>query len=118
VYVYRAQRQRVEELASTGPSTGCFAEAAFDTVELGLEPGDVLLLYTDGLIEATAAGNGEMFGAERVRNLLEAHGKASPQRILGALREALERFTGRHAQEDDVSISVIKAAAVTAASTG
>jgi sigma-B regulation protein RsbU (phosphoserine phosphatase) len=72
-----------------------------------LEPGDVLLLYTDGVTEATD-GELEMFGEERLQTLLREHATAPASRIVDEIRIALARFTGRERYDDDVSLLVIK----------
>ena len=59
-------RGRIEELENCGPALGAFEHEQFVDRRVSLEPGDCLLLFTDGLTEALNPG-GEPFGSERVR---------------------------------------------------
>ena len=109
VFLYRARTNAVETLRSTGPSIGFFGGSDYEVHDIDLEPGDVLLLYTDGLVEATRAGSEfEMYGDERVVELLLRHSDESPAAILDALLGDLVQFTGKHTQEDDVSVLVVR----------
>lgn len=70
--------------------------------ELAARPGDVLLLYTDGLEEGKDAA-GHEFGAGRIQKVLQAeHGRPGGY-LLGALFYEFERFTGRTSHEDDLT---------------
>ena len=64
-YIYRCGNKIVEELPSNNTIVGAFDFSSFQCSPLGLEPGDVLLSYSDGLTDADN-GRGEMFGEERV----------------------------------------------------
>jgi serine phosphatase RsbU (regulator of sigma subunit)/pSer/pThr/pTyr-binding forkhead associated (FHA) protein len=74
-----------ERLGTGGPPLGILPAAVFRQSELKLEPGDLLVIYTDGLSEAVNPGD-EEFGIER----LEAVTRDCRERPLGALREAIE----------------------------
>jgi GAF domain-containing protein len=63
--VYRADAQEVEVLEAEGAIVGAFRNERFEQLEFDLAPGDVLLAYTDGLIEARTA-EGDMYGREGV----------------------------------------------------
>lgn len=86
------------ELAQTAPLVG----------EEALEPGDMVLLYTDGLTEARRPG-GELFSVERLAEFIEreaANGQAAPE-TLRRLREAIiER--GEGALQDDASAVLVE----------
>ena len=94
-----------------GPECRCFEKgglmlgmapsSVFDA-QLAARPGDVLLLYTDGLEEGKDAA-GHEFGAGRIRKVLQAeHGRPGAY-LLGALFYEFERFTGRTSHEDDLT---------------
>jgi serine phosphatase RsbU (regulator of sigma subunit) len=75
-------------------------------VELDLEVGDALVLYTDGISEAP--GPDDRFGTERMAEALIAAGPgASAQELVDALREAVDAFAGRGAR-DDVVVLVVR----------
>lgn len=73
----------------------------YNQIQFDFHPGDVLLLYTDGL---SSARNGEKdeFGTDRIRNLLMrwAHDPAS---VISRLYESLEAFTGTSTNTDDLT---------------
>lgn len=107
--VYRAASESVEQIESHGPPMGFMANAEFEGYEGSLAAGDVLLLYTDGITEATDADL-EMFGEERLeRVLIETAASGSAQDVLDAVLAELATFTGQDRHEDDVSLMVVKA---------
>ncbi|MEM7200328.1 MAG: PP2C family protein-serine/threonine phosphatase [Planctomycetota bacterium] len=109
VYLWRDATGEVELLESTGPSTGFFAGMDYDEHEIELHPGDVLCMYTDGVVEATAAGaSEEMFGDDRLIECLRASHAGTADDVLQTVLRELNGFTGDGEREDDVSVSVIK----------
>ena len=73
-----------------------------------LPPGSVLFLYTDGLTEATREG-GELFGEERVLEVLSAHGNILTSReFVTQMTEAVSAFVGDSEQSDDLTMMVVK----------
>ncbi|MGC6487249.1 MAG: PP2C family protein-serine/threonine phosphatase [Planctomycetota bacterium] len=107
VMVYRAAEGAVELLGSHGTPMGFLAGVSYERDERQLQPGDVVLLYTDGITEA-AAPSGEMFGEDRLQAVLRRHARDGAQAALDAALDALASFTGRRRQEDDVSLLVIR----------
>jgi phosphoserine phosphatase RsbU/P len=81
------------------------AEYVEGTAEI--RPGDLLVLYTDGLTDATDARS-ELFGLERVKNVLAAHADAPPEEILNHIRRALAEFSGPTALYDDVTLLIAR----------
>jgi serine phosphatase RsbU (regulator of sigma subunit) len=107
VYLYRAQAGSIEELESQGPPLGFMASAAYEVSGVDLYPGDVLVLYTDGIVEATDRA-GLMFGEERFKCCIAAIAHSSADDVLNTIFAELTNFTGQHSQQDDVSVSVLK----------
>lgn len=93
-------------LNPTGPAIGLMPEPPFRSEILEFEPGDVLLLYTDGLIEARDPRGAE-FGQERLVEFIRAHHEESADALLTGLREAVENFAGKRLQ-DDVTLVILK----------
>lgn len=80
-----------------------------DEIEVQLEPGDVLLLYTDGLLEARdPAGN--LYGQERLARTL-AHATGTAQAIVDALLADVDAFTGQAHQSDDQTVVCVQVTA-------
>ncbi|MCK5944689.1 MAG: PP2C family protein-serine/threonine phosphatase [Planctomycetes bacterium] len=105
--IYRAERGEVELVDSHGPPMGFMAGVDYESYASGLKPGDVVLLYTDGITEATDADL-EMFGEDRLERLLVEHAGGTAQSILDVAMRELAEFSGRERHEDDVSLMVIK----------
>ena len=104
---YRARTGSITQIESNGPPLGFLHGADYTTDDVELEAGDLFLLYTDGVTEATNADL-DMFGEDRLVALLQRHGAGEPQAILAAIRADLAAFTGRDRYEDDVSLVVIR----------
>jgi sigma-B regulation protein RsbU (phosphoserine phosphatase) len=95
----------------TGPLLGPLP-GTWESVPFGLEPDDVLVVYTDGLIEARD-DSGEEFGVERLRQALVGAGQASPRDLVEACMTAVRAF--RHARfEDDVTLVALARSPVAA----
>ena len=104
------QRQQVERLDAPGLLIGLEAEADYGCEQTVLEPGDVLLCYTDGVTEA-AGLNGERFEEQRLLASLQEACRAGlgAQAILDQLFARLDRFVGSDRPlEDDASMVVLK----------
>jgi anti-sigma regulatory factor (Ser/Thr protein kinase) len=93
--------QGIDELQATGMPLGLFPEMDYEEGGTKLEPGDKLLLYSDGLVEAHNQER-EMFGFGRLRELVEkCIGRAEMEDLL---LSKLDEFTGKMwDQEDDVA---------------
>jgi serine phosphatase RsbU (regulator of sigma subunit) len=103
----RAGGGAVEELDAEGILLGVLPEFRFERRSVRLRPGDLLLLFTDGLTEARDA-HGEMFGEARLAEALEAASARPTAEIPGALLASIDRFTGT-APADDRTVAVLRA---------
>ena len=72
-----------------------------------LEPGELVLLLTDGVVEAISPDR-ELFGVERLLGLVRAHQQEAPGAILDALFHAVGDFSGQQLR-DDITAVIIKA---------
>ena len=73
-----------------------------------LEPGDAVVLLSDGIVERTPEHDHEPFGFDRLRTSLErSAGRSAKEMIRSVLRD-LEDHTGQHPREDDVTLLVLK----------
>jgi serine phosphatase RsbU (regulator of sigma subunit) len=108
VLLFRKRTGRVQEIALPGMPLGGLA---FEYQETGMpiEPGDAILLMTDGLPELENP-EGEPLGYPRVRSLFESLGSRSPQEIIAGLGEAAEYWAGGQAAKDDVTLVAIRIA--------
>ena len=86
---------------------GLMPQMNYEENETILAPGEGVLFYTDGLIEAHNL-QGEMFGTPRLRGLLR-DGLESGRALSATLMEELERFTGEEwEQEDDITLLTLE----------
>jgi serine phosphatase RsbU (regulator of sigma subunit)/anti-sigma regulatory factor (Ser/Thr protein kinase) len=92
----------VVELRATGLPLGLFPVAEYEEFETVLDPGDVLLLQTDGLVEARNPDR-EMFGSPRLGRFLSQHARR-PGLIEALLRELAAFTETNEAWDDDVTL--------------
>lgn len=101
-YVLSAQCELKSQLVSTGPPLGWLPEAIYTAGEVAVEPGDFILLMTDG-IEEGFAPDGQFFGRERVFQTIARHRDQPVSEQATAILEAVCEFTGGR-QIDDMSV--------------
>jgi sigma-B regulation protein RsbU (phosphoserine phosphatase) len=105
----RNPSRTLEPLAcGAGAPLGVIHDARFTSSQARMAPGDSLLFFTDGLIEALDS-RGEFFGVERVMQLLAEHGGSSARTILERILTELERHTGARIPADDVTLLILRA---------
>jgi len=97
---------RLEELAASGTPLGLLEDAAYAIQETQLEPGDKLVIYTDGLPEARDAA-GAFFGMKRLRECVHFSAGGSCRELHDALAAAVRAFTGEAPQADDITLAVL-----------
>ncbi len=94
---------------STGLPLGVVADASFpQSKPVKLRPGDVLLLFTDGIYEVTAR-DGDRFGTARTLEVLRRHRNESARDITRHLHRAIGDFSAQVPLADDVTVVVVKA---------
>ena len=82
---------------------GAFEEARYRNFEFVLEKGDKMLLYTDGLSEATDAHD-QLFGRDRAIQAFDAYKEKSPQEIIEGVKSRVDEFVGEAPQFDDLTM--------------
>lgn len=75
--------------------------------EAQLVPGDMLLIYTDGVPEATDAHN-ELYGMERLEKIVNLHRGGNPKQLLHEVKEDVDRFVGEAPQFDDITMLALE----------
>jgi sigma-B regulation protein RsbU (phosphoserine phosphatase) len=98
----------VRTLTATGPALGLLAAGSFASHRLTLEPGAMLVAYTDGVTEAGNESD-EEFGEERLSGLLLASRHLPAARMCADVLDAIRQFRGTRQDQDDVTILVVKA---------
>ena len=85
-----------------GIALGVMPEFKFAQNKIALEPGDTLVLYTDGVTEAMN-GAGEEYGMDRLREVLAAAPSKDAKHITNAIFESIREFAGEAPQSDDIT---------------
>jgi sigma-B regulation protein RsbU (phosphoserine phosphatase) len=116
VLLFRDGKPRFVE-GGVGTILGIEPGLAFERVERTLEPGEALVLYTDGVTEAHNP-QAELFDDERLLACLDEQPAASAETIARLVREAVRRFSDSAPQFDDIAILVIRRPAAPSAVTG
>lgn len=98
---------RCEWLTEGGTPVGLLAGAKFDTGETKLDPGDVLVLYTDGIAEVED-DSGEPFGEDRLAEIVAKTRLGSAASIEQAIRRAVHDYGRDDPMFDDATLIVVK----------
>jgi len=94
-------------LATTGLPVGLFARAEYEEGRVVMEPGDLLLLYSDGVTEADDL-NEEEFGMDRTIDVMRAHRDEPSTAIVDHMIRAIDAFAGAAPQHDDITLMALK----------
>ena len=86
---------------------GLFPNANYDELNVATEPGDVIVFVSDGILDAENAQR-EMYGPERLSELLSSRGEQSAQEIADAILNDVSRFQGEQERFDDETIIVLR----------
>ncbi|MBP5339430.1 MAG: SpoIIE family protein phosphatase [Prevotella sp.] len=86
---------------------GVFDNLEYQEATIQLEQGDTLVMFTDGVTEATDAAFQE-FGPDRLDNILRQQADASCQQIIEAVKTGIRDFVGNAEQSDDITMLVVK----------
>ncbi|HTP79287.1 MAG TPA: SpoIIE family protein phosphatase [Bacteroidota bacterium] len=98
---------RPKKLITGGTILGILSDVAYEQELVPMEPGDALVIYSDGITEA-ANGSGEQFGQERLERCLESCFRQPAPKIIDELVNAVQRFVGSQPQTDDITVVVVK----------
>ncbi len=103
---YRAAERRARKIPVSGLPLGAFDGVSYDEMEVSLEAGDLVVFYTDGVVDARARG--EEYGEERLLQGIERHAALAAPALGDALLHGLEGFLQGESLVDDVTLIVIK----------
>jgi phosphoserine phosphatase RsbU/P len=98
---------RVERLEVGGMVVGLFDDVPFAQGTIEIDPGGLLIAYSDGLIEPENV-YGEEFGTERLIEVAKTNQDKSPQAIVDAMMRAAEEWSGSPEQADDMTVVVAR----------
>jgi sigma-B regulation protein RsbU (phosphoserine phosphatase) len=86
---------------------GLFPNASYEELNVATEPGDAIVFFSDGVLDAENAQR-EMYGPERLAELLCSRGEQSAQEIADAILNDVSRFQGEQERFDDETIIVLR----------
>jgi serine phosphatase RsbU (regulator of sigma subunit) len=105
--ILRRVNGTLEKLEVGGLPLGIHSPSTYETASLDLHPGDVLILYTDGVVEAFNEKH-EEFGNDRWSNAIRALPLLNAQESLRFLMEPVDHFVGATHQSDDITYLVLR----------
>ena len=105
-YVYRAESGKLEALSSWGFPLGVKRREPFREHEVDFQPGDRLILYSDGLIEAVD-DDGDPFGFDRFEHTIRENGHHGAADLKKSLLGAVRKFTRNRPPDDDQTLVII-----------
>ena len=99
--------QNFQMLESTGTVVGAFPTARYEEKCVTLEAGDLLVAYTDGIVEPENV-YGEQFGEEHLKELMIKYSKAESAELIARTMEAVVQWTGAGELQDDMTMLVAR----------
>ncbi|MBN1874044.1 MAG: PP2C family protein-serine/threonine phosphatase [Anaerolineae bacterium] len=113
-YLIKQESLSARTLRRTGMPLGITADAKWEWCFVQIKPGDMLVLYTDGITEAQNP-EGTFFSAERLLGIARENLESSAQELHDTILDTLSAFTGYHLhdtegriQADDITLVVVK----------
>lgn len=104
--LFRTRQAECAELASKGPPLGWFADMRLREGEVEVEPGDRLILFTDGIVECRNP-EGELFGEDRLFAFIQSHGNDPSRLFFDLLLDEIRSFSGTGKFADDITCLVV-----------
>lgn len=96
-------------LKAGGLLLSCLENSEYEEDDIGLEPGDLLVIYSDGITEARSEDD-EEFGEERLGLLISENSGLSPSELIKKITGTVKEFAGSLPQMDDMTLVVVKRA--------
>jgi serine phosphatase RsbU (regulator of sigma subunit) len=107
VCLYRAATGKIEALVSAAAVLGIFDSFAYESRALLLCPGDILVVYSDGLTDAENP-QGEMLNEQRVREIIRRDAPLGSRAVERGFLKAIQDFTQGMPQTDDITFVIVE----------
>jgi serine phosphatase RsbU (regulator of sigma subunit) len=98
---------QVRRLECGGPIVGLFDAATFEEETVTLQPGDWLIVFSDGVSEAMSA-SGDEYGESRIVSVVERNKELEPRQLLESMFADVREFTRGAPQSDDITAMVLR----------
>jgi sigma-B regulation protein RsbU (phosphoserine phosphatase) len=107
--IVRRKNGHAEILNASGLPLGSISNShtSYEMVDITLKSGELIILTSDGVVEATNA-QGDLLGFDRLLEIIEAAPTSSAQTMLDYLQQSVSRFIGQAKAHDDLTIMVIR----------
>lgn len=105
--IYRAGPKTFETLDTEGIPIGLEKKTKYNQINTVLQPGDIVVLYTDGIIEAMN-DKSEQYTFEALQQVILAHCDLPPEKLKRAIIEDMNSFVGKAKQHDDQTFLLMK----------
>jgi serine phosphatase RsbU (regulator of sigma subunit) len=106
--ILRRANGLIERLDVGGLPIGIMPDAKYESASVALAPGDWLIIFTDGLVEAENSRQDE-YGETQLLNVINTTSASTPAEMLQRMLAGLDLFVGNTPQHDDVTCLLIKA---------
>jgi sigma-B regulation protein RsbU (phosphoserine phosphatase) len=97
---------QVSEVELSGLPLGVDGETDYEETSAVIQPGETVVLYTDGVVEASAP-DGELYGYQRLEQMLRFHACLKPRALVAALLHELRAWSGTE-QADDITMVILR----------
>jgi sigma-B regulation protein RsbU (phosphoserine phosphatase) len=104
---FRDGDDRFSLLTRGGTPVGLLPAQEYESGQLELEPGDLFVLFTDGVVEAQN-GDGEEYGQDRLVALVRENARSSAESIVSAIHSEVERFQAEGPPGDDITVIAVR----------
>ena len=105
-YIVR-KNGHLETLMTTGPMVAAFGDISYEEQTVSLEPGDILVTFTDGVTEAHSSRDNILYGKKRLEQFLHELRGESVEEICNRIYSEVDHFAG-HEQQDDITLLVLR----------
>jgi len=106
-FPFLVSEEGVRQIGESGIVAGCVESFPYEEFSCQIPKGGTVVLYTDGITDA-AAGDGENFGADRLKKVLERDGLRSASELCSSILSEVERFAKEGANLDDLTLVALK----------
>ncbi|WP_294427681.1 GAF domain-containing SpoIIE family protein phosphatase [uncultured Treponema sp.] len=107
VYRYNVAKEAVEKLSVTCEPIGIEKTTSYKDIEFTASQGDIIICYTDGLVEALNA-QGQQYSLASLTNIIKANAKLPGKDIANLVKTDIKKFIGNETLRDDQTLLVIK----------
>ena len=105
--IYDLETDSFDELGGRGLALGVFEDSKYQTLTREIKPRQIIAIGTDGIWETTNI-QGQQFGKERFKNVIQANASESAVEILTEVIHEVDNFAGNSEKSDDVTLVIIK----------